>query len=91
MKTRLLVLSMFLLGVPASTPFSAITVCRADLGEYQKGWGDGWPDGWRSVKGPNSQPPQTPLPGLPKMGRDSYHDGYEDGFYYGKEAAEKSR
>ncbi|MGA2445796.1 MAG: hypothetical protein ABSG50_10265 [Opitutaceae bacterium] len=86
---RLLFLLMIVLGVPPSLPIQTTQICRADMQSYVAGWNDGWAEGWKYVKGKYSYPPYPPYPAYPQAGRDTYQDGYNDGFMAGQREAKK--
>lgn len=58
---------------------------------YANGWKAGWDAGWEHVKGKNSWPPPAPYPPYPEYGKDSFQDGYNEGFLAGIAAARKRR
>ena len=84
-----LLLLVLVLGV---APFAVEAMAPAEYFEchssdYGSGWRKGWVDGWKHVMGKHAIPPIAPLPPLPPLGRNSFNDGYQDGFVAGREAA----
>ena len=84
---KMLFLVALVLGVPTSFPILPVTECRADMQDYQAGFKVGWAEGWKYVKGEHSYPPYPPYPPYPKYGKDTYQDGYNDGFMAGQRKA----
>jgi hypothetical protein len=58
--------------------------------EYCSGWKDGYCEGWKDVKGQFAICPITPLCPIPRLGQDSYRDGYNRGFKAGALAADNN-
>ena len=54
---------------------------------YCDGWDDGYCEGWKDERGQFAICPLTPICPIPKVGLDSYRDGYNRGFKAGIKAA----
>lgn len=55
-----------------------------DNSDYCDGWEKGYPAGWCYPNSYSCLPPLTPACPMPKFMRDSYQDGYNDGFLRGR-------
>ena len=55
---------------------------------YCEGWFAGYPQGYCYDEPYNCIPPPTPICPIPDIGRNTYEDGYQDGFMKGKEDSE---
>lgn len=93
MRNTLLLLGALAVLTPA--PISAAidpnSVTEHAQSDYNAGWKEGWEAGWKYVAGKYSYPDYPPYPPYPDYGRDSYQDGYNDGFLAGMAAANKKR
>ena len=61
---------------------------REAHGTFEDGWKDGFESGWRSVKGSMGIVPITPICPIPRIGKDSYEDGFDRGFARGRDRAQ---
>lgn len=75
-------LFVLFLAVAPATVVSIADPTATDT--YCDGWEKGYPAGWCYGDG-LCLPPMTPLCPMPEFMRDTYQDGYNDGFVRGRE------
>jgi hypothetical protein len=89
MKKILLVLGIMSGGLLISSHSIIKEVTKERLySEYCSGWKEGYCEGWKDVKGQLAICPITPICPIPRLGQDSYRDGYNRGFKAGSLAAD---
>jgi hypothetical protein len=89
MKKILLVLALISGGILSSSSYNSKEVGKEFVNyEYCSGWKEGYCEGWKDVKGQLAICPITPICPIPRLGQDSYRDGYNRGFKAGALAAD---